>query len=126
MSLKYDYELIPKAKELRKDMTPHERKLWYMFLRNYQVRFRRQKTIDHFIVDFYCHKANLVIEIDGSQHYSEEGKVYDDERTAVLESYGLKVLRFSNADIDSNFCGVCEAIDLAVKDKNALEYFSEE
>ena len=126
MSLKYDYKLIPKAKELRKDMTPHERKLWYLFLRNYPVRFQRQKTIDHFIVDFYCHKADLVIEIDGSQHYSEEGKVYDDERTAVLESYGLKVLRFSNADIDSNFSGVCEAIDLAVKDKNALEYFSEE
>ena len=106
-------------------MTPHERKLWYMFLKNYPFRFQRQKTIDHFIVDFYCHKAKLVIEIDGSQHYSEEGKAYDEERTAALESYGLKVLRFSNTDIDRNFSGVCEAIDLAVKDKKNLECFTE-
>ena len=117
MSLKYNSELIPRAKELRKNMTPHERKLWYLFLRTYPVRFQRQKTIDSFIADFYCAKARLVIELDGSQHYEAQGLAYDAERTAILEGYGLKVLRFSNADVDTNFSSVCEQIDSAVKER---------
>ena len=110
MSLDYNRKLIPRAKELRKNMTVQERRLWYDFLRNLPIRFQRQKTIDHFIVDFYCHQAKLVIEIDGSQHNSESGLAYDAERTAVLEGLGLTVIRFPNHDVDHNFETVCKTI----------------
>ena len=94
MSLPYRNDLIPRAKELRKCATKEEMHLWYDFLRDYPVRFQRQKTISGFIVDFYCHKAKLVIELDGSQHYTDEGLAYDMERSQVLGGYGLLVLRF--------------------------------
>ena len=71
--------------------------------------------MDRFIVDFICSKARLILEIDGSQHYTADGEAYDTERTAILESYGYKVLRIANNEIDQNFAGVCEAIDLAVQ-----------
>ena len=115
MKPKYRNDLIPIARALRKNATPQENHLWYDFLRNYPVRFRRQRPIDRFIADFYCEEANLVIELDGSQHYTEQGKAYDAERTAILEGLGLKVLRFSNSDIDRNFRSVREYIDLQVK-----------
>ena len=96
-------------------MTKQENHLWYDFLSEYPVCFQRQKTIDNFIVDFYCFSARLIIELDGSQHYSLEGQAYDTQRTEMLEKYDLKVLRFTNVDIDKNFYGVCTAIDLEVK-----------
>ena len=117
MSLKYNGNLIPRAKELRKNATRQENHLWYDFLRTYPVRFQRQKTIDRFIVDFYCCKANLVIELDGSQHYTTEGLAYDEERTKVLNKYNLEVLRFSNSDIDRNFTGICTIIDKKIKER---------
>ena len=117
MSLPYNKNLILLAKSLRKEMTTQEKRLWYDFLMKYPVRFQRQKTIDGFIVDFYCHKAKLVIEIDGSQHYTEEAIEYDKQRTSILNSYELEVLRFSNLDIDTNFDGVCQAIDDEIKRK---------
>lgn len=117
MSLKYNGNLIPRAKELRKNATRQENHLWYDFLRTYPVRFQRQKTIDRFIADFYCHKARLVIELDGSQHYTDEGLAYDEERTNVLNTYKLEVLRFSNLDIDRNFNGVCTIIDEKIKER---------
>ena len=80
----------------------------------------RQKTIDHFIADFYCNAAKLVIEIDGSQHYDEQGLARDKERTAILSEYGVEVLRFSNLDIDRNFEGVCKVIDLTVRKRIQL------
>ena len=89
--------------------------MWYDYLRDYPVRFQRQKTIGSFIVDFYCHAAKLVFEIDGSQHYEPEGEAYDARRTAVLAENGLEVLRFSNREVNLEFRGVCEAIDNAVK-----------
>ncbi len=110
MSLKYNKKLIPRARELRRNMTRQEKHLWYDFLSSFPVRFQRQKTIDNFIVDFYCHKAKLVVELDGSQHYTEDGLEYDNARTAVLNAYGLRVLRFSNHDVDTNFQGVCALI----------------
>ena len=119
MSLKYNGQNIAFAKGLRKNATPQENHLWYDFLSKYETRFQRQKAIDNFIADFYCHKAKLVIEIDGSQHYTEEGKSSDEFRTYVLESYGLKVIRFTNAQIDKNFRGVCEYIDKIVKQEIA-------
>ena len=115
MSLDYNKKNITLAKNLRKSATPQENHLWYDFLSKYKVRFQRQKAIDHFIADFYCHKAKLVIEIDGSQHGTEKGMEKDAFRTEILEGYDLKVIRFTNQQIDKNFRGVCEYIDTAVK-----------
>ena len=114
MPLLYNGKNIPLAKELRKNATPEEKHLWYDFLSSYKVRFQRQKAIDNYIADFYCHKAKLVIEIDGSQHFTEDGKMYDNFRTEVLEGYDLKVIRFTNAQIHKNFEGVCWYIDKVV------------
>ena len=115
MSLEYNKKNIPLAKNLRKHATPQENHLWYDFLSKYEPRFQRQKAIGNFIADFYCHKAKLVIEIDGSQHYTEKGKRDDDFRTEILEGYDLKVIRFSNRQVNMNFRGVCEYIDAVVK-----------
>ncbi|MGN0555057.1 MAG: endonuclease domain-containing protein [Candidatus Fimenecus sp.] len=113
--LKYNKDLIAYAKELRKNMTPWEMKLWNWFLRDYPIRFQRQKVIDNYIVDFYCAKARLVIELDGGGHYTEEQMQYDANRTEILEKCGLKVLRICNLEIDNNFYNVCEYIDREVK-----------
>ena len=115
MSLDYNQNNIALAKNLRKNATPEENHLWYDFLSDYGIRFQRQKAIHNFIADFYCHKAKLVIEIDGVQHYTEEGKQKDKFRTEVLEGYDLTVIRFTNHQINTNFRGVCEYIDIVVK-----------
>ena len=112
----YNKANIPLAKALRKNMTPWERKLWYDFLRSYPVRFQRQKAIGNYIADFYCAKARLVLELDGGGHYTAEQREKDSLRTNELESINLKVVRICNLDIDHNFSGVCEYIDLAVQD----------
>ncbi|MBR5537590.1 MAG: endonuclease domain-containing protein [Clostridia bacterium] len=96
-------------------MTPWERKLWYEYLRNYPVRFQRQKAIGDYIADFYCAKAQLVIELDGGGHYTAEQTEKDALRTKTLEAMNLTVLRISNSEIDCNFSGVCDAIDLTVQ-----------
>ena len=116
MSLSYKGENIVLAKELRKNATPQENHLWYDFLSGYEIRFQRQKAIDNFIADFYCHKARLVIELDGSQHYTPEGREKDEFRTEILEGYDLKVIRFTNRQVDENFSGVCLYIDKVVKE----------
>ena len=105
----------PLAKSLRQNLTPWERKLWYLFLQKYPIRFQRQKCIDEFIVDFYCYKAKLVIELDGSGHYDPAVEKRDLARTKILESYGFKVIRFCNLDIDKNFYSVCTVIDEEVR-----------
>ena len=115
MSLTYNGNNIPRAKNLRKNATPQEKQLWYDFLSKYEIRFQRQKAIDHFIADFYCHRAKLVIEIDGSQHYTPDGKDYDNFRTEILERYDLTVIRFTNKQVALNFDGVCLYIDKIVK-----------
>ena len=111
----YNKENIPLAKALRKIMTPWERKLWYDYLRSYPVRFQRQKAIGNYIADFYCAKAKLVIELDGGGHYTTEQTERDMIRTKELEAMDLTVLRICNLDIDRNFSGVCEYVDLTVK-----------
>ena len=113
--LKYKKLNIAYAKELREDMTEQERKLWYNFLKKYPVRFQRQKAIDNFIADFYCASVKLVIELDGSQHYSKDGKSYDGFRTEKLEQFGITVLRICNGEIDRNFKNACAYIDSTVK-----------
>lgn len=115
--IKKNNKLLENARRLRREMTKQERHLWYDFLRYYPVKIYKQRIIDNFIADFYCHKARLVIEIDGGQHYTEEGMAYDMERTNVLSGYGLNVLRFSNSDIDKNFEGVCTVIDEKIKER---------
>ncbi len=111
----YNKENIPLAKTLRKNMTPWERKLWYDFLRSYPTRFQRQKAIGNYIVDFYCAKAGLVLELDGGGHYTTKQAEKDELRTKELEAMNLKVVRIYNLDIGRNFRGVCEYIDLTVK-----------
>ena len=117
MSLPYKQELIPFAKKLRKDMTPQEKHLWYDFLNKYPIRFQRQKAIKSFIADFYCHEAKLIVELDGSQHYTEQGEAYDKERTEILKEFKLEVIRFSNYDVNTNFEGVCMRIDKVVSER---------
>lgn len=111
----YDRNNIPLAKDLRKNMTPWERKLWYEFLRGYPIRFQRQKAIGKYIADFYCAKAGLVIELDGGGHYTKEQSEKDAQRSGELEKMGVHIIRFSNLDVDRDFYAVCEAIDMAVK-----------
>ena len=96
-------------------MTKEEKRLWYDFLRGYPVRFSRQKVLGRYIVDFYCAKAKMVIELDGSEHYTEEVMQYDEKRTAFLNGYGLTVIRIPNTQIHKNFRGVCEYIGKIVK-----------
>ena len=107
------------AQALRKNMTKEENLLWYQFLRHYPCQFRRQYVIGNYIVDFYCHRARLVVELDGSQHYTPEEMEKDAHRTRYLESLGLQVLRFSNLDVLRRFRGVCEAINLTVQERTA-------
>ena len=110
-------DLLEKAKSLRRNMTRQEKHLWYDFLRNYPIKIYKQRIIDNYIVDFYCNKARLAIELDGSQHYTEDGVAYDTVRTEIIEKYDLHVVRFSNRDIDYNFDGVCQMIDRIIKSR---------
>lgn len=111
-------ENVPFAKELRKNMTKEEKHLWYDYLKPYRqafgVAFTRQKVIGNYIVDFYCPKAKLVIELDGSQHYEEEAVIYDRQRTEYLNQLGIAVLRYSNREIHTRFQEVCHDIDIHV------------
>jgi len=115
MQSKHNKQLVPLAKQLRKEMTKEERHLWYDFLRNYPVRFLRQKVLGKYIADFYCAQASLVIELDGSQHYEDGNIEKDKEWTTFLEGYGLTVIRIPNNEVSRNFRGVCEYIDAAVR-----------
>ncbi|MBP3427392.1 MAG: endonuclease domain-containing protein [Clostridia bacterium] len=115
MQSKHNKQLVPLAKQLRKEMTKEERHLWYDFLRGYPIRFSRQKVLGKYIADFYCAEAKLVIELDGSQHYEAENMKRDADRTEFLKGYGLSVLRIANIDVCRNFEGVCIYIDEAVK-----------
>lgn len=109
--LPYNPKLVQRAKDLRKNMTLAEKRIWYDYFRNFKFRVLKQRPIDHFIVDFYCHELKLVIEIDGDSHFTDEGKAYDKLRTQVLEGYGLKVLRFTNDEVLNNFEGVCRQVE---------------
>ena len=116
MQSKHNKQLVPLAKQLRKEMTKEERHLWYDFLRTYPVRFSRQKVLGKYIADFYSAEARLVIELDGSQHYENDNMEKDAERTDYLKGYGLKVIRIPNNEVSRNFRGVCEYIDAAVRE----------
>ncbi len=106
--------LKERATSLRNNATEEGNHLWFSFLRKYPVRFNRQRIIGNYIVDFYCNSAKLVVELDGSQHFDDDGIRNDRLRTGYLESLGLKVLRFSNLEIKQNFYEVCSLIDYEV------------
>ena len=109
--------LKPHAQTLRRESTHEENHLWYDYLRSYPIQFRRQKQFGRFIVDFYCAKAKLVVELDGSQHGEEQHAAYDRERTQYLEAQGLQVVRFSNREIKTHFVDVCDYIHRIVKER---------
>ena len=115
--MEHNPKLTLRAQTLRKNMTKEDRRLWYEYLRQYTHQFRRQVTFGHYILDFYCAAAKLAIELDGSQHYETDGQQYDEKRDAWLESQGIQVLRFSNTDVLQNLAGVCQVIDMTVKDR---------
>ena len=115
MDRKHNSRNTAVARMLRKNMTKEERHLWYDFLRTHPARFTRQKVLGKYVVDFYSPSAELVIELDGSQHFVKEGQAYDEERTTYLEQYGLTVLRFANNEVTGDFQGVCEKINLITK-----------
>ena len=114
-NLPYDPRMRERVQELRHKMTPMEKKLWYSFLRTYPVKMYKQRPIRTFVADFYCPLARLVIELDGSQHYTEQGREYDEQRTAILEQYGVQVLRFTNLDVDRHLDAVCAQIDSTIE-----------
>ena len=115
--MKQNQEILRRSQFLRKNMTKEERHLWYDFLKEYPVQFKRQVPFDNYIVDFYCFRAKLVVELDGSQHCEPEKIAYDQKRTAYLVSKGLKVVRVSNLDVLQRFRAVCERIDFVVKER---------
>ena len=109
--------MLSRARELRRDMTPQESKLWYQFLRRYPVKIYKQRIIESFIADFYCSRAQLVIELDGAQHTTEQGRQYDSERSSIFSQYGLEVIRFSNHEVDFQFEAVCERIHQVIQSR---------
>lgn len=110
MNEKHNSKLTKYSQQLRKEMTAEEKKLWYQFLKKLPFTFHRQKVIGHFIADFYCAKAALVIELDGTQHFETDGQKADAERDAYFRSLGIIVLRYSNRQINQEFSRVCEDI----------------
>ena len=120
MQDKHNPKLVTIARILRRNMTKEERKLWYDFLHTYPVKFTRQKVLGKYVVDFYCAKAKLVVELDGSGHFTARGKIEDAERTSFLSEYDLRVIRISNLEINTNFKGVCDYLDHAVQERILL------
>ena len=110
MNEQYNPSLKPYAQKLRREMTKEEKHLWYDFLKTLPFSVKRQKVFGNYIVDFYIPQSNLVIELDGSQHYEEEGIIADHERDAYLRQQGIRILRYANSDVNYNFTAVCSDI----------------
>jgi very-short-patch-repair endonuclease len=109
-SIPYRKHLKLRARALRRELTPAERRLWYEFLSDLHHKFTRQKPLGRYVADFYCSKHRLVIELDGDSHFTPRGEKYDMLRTVALESLGLNVLRFTNAEVMQDFEAVCQAV----------------
>ena len=113
---RYRRDLKARARELRHDPTPAERRLWFDFLSAHPKKFTRQKPLGHYIADFYCAQARLVVEVDGDSHFSGGGKQYDERRTKALALQRIRVIRFNNLEVMQQFEGVCARIDEALTD----------
>jgi very-short-patch-repair endonuclease len=109
--LPYNPKLVSIAKQMRQNSTPAEKKVWQNCLRNFPLGVLRQRLIDNFIVDFYCAALKWVIEIGGDSHFTQQGQDYDEERTRILEGYGITVVRFTNVEVLQNFEGVCPQLE---------------
>ena len=114
--VRYRRDLTPKAQALRRDPTPAERKLWFEFLSTHSLKFTRQKPLGRYIADFYCARLLLIIEVDGDSHFTAVGMRRDRSRTESLELQGMRILRFTNADVMERFEAVCDAIERAVNE----------
>ncbi|MGN0980738.1 MAG: endonuclease domain-containing protein [Candidatus Avoscillospira sp.] len=108
------------AQRLRREMTKEERRLWFDCFKQMEETVKRQHVMGQYIVDFYCAAAKLVIELDGSQHYEEEGKQKDRKRDQYLEGLGLLVKRYSNSDINQRFSAVCEDIYETIQERKEI------
>ena len=113
--MRHNPKLTPYARRLRKNMTKEECELWYSYLRTYPYQFRRQVTIGKYILDFYCAAAKVAVELDGSQHFTSEGKQHDEIRTNFLQSQEILVIRYPNSVVMKNLQGVCSDIDRTVR-----------
>jgi len=123
----HNKNLVSNAKKLRKNMTKEERHLWYDYLRDYPVKFLRQKPFGNYIIDFYCEKAKIAIELDGSQHFTEQNIINNDnQRDTYLKKYNITFIRIPNNEINNNFAGVCEYIDLSVKKSLSVQSLSQQ
>ena len=111
----YNIQLRPRAQDLRRDPTPAERKLWYLFLSQLPCKFTRQKPLGRYIVDFYCSRERLIVEVDGDSHVDAKGEARDAARTAALQALGLRVIRFRNDEIRESFEAVCQQILAAIE-----------
>ena len=119
----YNQYLTKRARKNRKNPTCAEKRLWAEVLRNKQFfgyKFLRQKPIENYITDFYCRKLKLIIEVDGDQH--AENKEYDEIRTSVLNSHGIKVIRYWNNEVMSNLEGVYEDLTRKIKKRRGRYY----
>jgi very-short-patch-repair endonuclease len=110
----YNKDLIDRARNNRKDMTPAERRMWYDILKNLPYRFLRQRVIGNYIADFYCASKHMVVEVDGDSHFTTEALAYDAERTAYFESLDIRVIRFTNDDVIGNSDGVFEQLKIVM------------
>lgn len=113
----YNDSLTSNARTLRRNMTKEEKHLWYDFLSTFPQKVVRQKVIGKYIADFYCASAQIVIELDGSQHYDDEGIEYDRKRTEYLNQLGIQVIRIPNNEVNGNFDGVCAYIETVLNAK---------
>ena len=111
----YRRKLKPRARELRRDPTPAERKLWYEFLSAHAEKFTRQKPLGRYIADFYCARKRLVVELDGDSHFTDEAVRRDEKRTRSLELEGIRIVRFTNAEVMTEFEALCGRIEEALK-----------
>jgi very-short-patch-repair endonuclease len=116
----YNNKLNSKAKELRSNMTVAEKKLWFEYLRGCEYQFVRQKVIGNYILDFYCQKLKLGIEIDGETHLGSKNKEYDENRTIELEKLGIKILRFWNDDVLYGLGEVEKIIENEIKEREEI------
>ena len=117
-------KMLETARDLRRKMTSQERKLWYAFLKDYPVKIYKQRIIESFVVDFYCASAHLIIEVDGLIHLQNAAQDRDEARSRRLQAYDLEVLRFTNAEIETQFSDVCSKIDRVIRERRAV--FDEE
>ena len=115
----YNPKLKEKARKSRKNMTWYERKLWFLYLKDFQLKFYRQRIISTYIADFYCPKAKLIVELDGTHHTDFDESQKDDIRTEILKTYGIRILRFTNYEIKNRFDDVCETIRKSISQSSA-------